>query len=62
MTWLAWLIPSATQLVTSKPWQTQPEQDTAPQVDRPDNTGIVIVGLVAVIIIVLLIIILAKKA
>lgn len=62
MTWLAALIPSAVSLVSAKPWEANPTQDQAPQVQRPDNTGVIIVGVVGLALIILMIVILSKKA
>lgn len=61
MGWLAALIPSAAAIATSKPWEATPTQDQAPQVARPDNTGIIIVGVVGLALIIFLVVILSKK-
>jgi hypothetical protein len=60
--WLAALIPSAAQIAVTQPWQARPTDDVAPQANRPDNTGIIIVGVVGLALIIFLVVILSKKS
>ena len=62
MTWAAALIPSLFTVATTKPWESQATDDTAPQVERPDYTPLLIVGIIGLALIILLVVILSKKA
>lgn len=61
MTWLAALLPSIAGIAVNRPWQARPSDDPAPQVDRPDYTGLIVAAIIGVALIILMIVILRKK-
>lgn len=61
MNFLAAFLPSAIGLIGQKPWEAKPTQDQAPVVTGPDNTMLIVLGIVAMTVIVLLLIYLSKK-
>lgn len=62
MTWFAAIIPGLVTTAATKPWQSQATDDTAPQVERPDYTPLLVVGIIGLALIILMVVILSKKA